>query len=214
MKKAKSTICFAILFLASVWAQPASAQVLVNDGALELEGIFGIGGNTSYFVIDFSGAPSGSGDSFAFGYQWDAPNTTPADGLFEIAANSSLQVGTTDFGGTLGLGLDTLTFGADTDTPDFNVDGRFWTIFADVLENGLVDWNDGPAGFGISGGAPNPDGSLPGALVDGGFVGFRAQTFGAPDVPAIPVSAIPEPSGLLLLGVASLANCARRRRNA
>jgi hypothetical protein len=186
-------------------AQSSRAQVALEDGVLELEGLFGIGSNTSYFVIDFGGSPlsaTGPRDSYAFGYQWDAPDTSAADGLLEIVSQSTLELDTTDFGGDLGLAINTFSYEGDTDTPDFNVDNRFWNTFIGTLSNGDVAWQ--VSDFGIS--------SI--TLTDEAFLGFRAQAFGAAERPAVPVTAIPEPSGLVLLGVASLAGCARRRRSA
>ncbi len=205
MRKPTSVTICTILFLLSVMAQSSRAQVALEDGVLELEGLFGIGSNTSYFVIDFGGSPlsaTGPRDSYAFGYQWDAPDTSAADGLLEIVSQSTLELDTTDFGGDLGLAINTFSYEGDTDTPDFNVDNRFWNTFIGTLSNGNVGWQ--VSDFGIS--------SI--TLTDEAFLGFRAQAFGAAERPAVPVTAIPEPSGLLLLGVASLAGCARRRRSA
>lgn len=205
MRKPTSVTICTILFLLSVMAQSSRAQVALEDGVLELEGLFGIGSNTSYFVIDFGGSPlsaTGPRDSYAFGYQWDAPDTSAADGLLEIVSQSTLELDTTDFGGDLGLAINTFSYEGDTDTPDFNVDNRFWNTFIGTLSNGDVAWQ--VSDFGIS--------SI--TLTDEAFLGFRAQAFGAAERPAVPVTAIPEPSGLVLLGVASLAGCARRRRSA
>lgn len=204
MRKPTSVTICTILFLLSVMAQSSRAQVALEDGVLELEGLFGIGSNTSYFVIDFGGSPlsaTGPRDSYAFGYQWDAPDTSAADGLLEIVSQSTLELDTTDFGGDLGLAINTFSYEGDTDTPDFNVDNRFWNTFIGTLSNGNVGWQ--VSDFGIS--------SI--TLTDEAFLGFRAQAFGAAERPAVPVTAIPEPSGLVLLGVASLAGCARRRRS-
>ncbi len=214
MKKTTALVFSAILFLGSVSAQPSHAQVILNNGVLDLQGTFGNGSNTSYFIVDFGGGPvsaTGPRDSYAFGYQWDAANTTAADGLLEIASASPFAIDTIDFGGSLGLGINTLSFGEDTDTPIFNDDDRFWNFFVGTLDNGIVEWSF--SAFGISGGPENPDGSLPGELTDGAFLGFRAQVFGSGE-PVLPVIAIPEPSTVLLFGFASLAGGALRRRKA
>ena len=208
MRKLTTSIFYAILFLSSMLAQSSSAQVFVNGGALDLDGVFGIGSNTSYFVVDFGGTPESANtprDSFAFGYQFDDPNSTAADGLLAIESASALEVGTTDFGGDLGLGLDSFTFGADTDTPDFGFDNRFFETFVGSLNNGQVDFTSSL--FGIS--------SI--VLEDGDFIGFRANvsTYPEPSVsiaPRIPLVAIPEPSAVMLFGFAALAGSVKRRR--
>ena len=208
MRKITTSAFFALLFLASLFTQSSSAQVLLDDGALELEGLFGIGSNTSFFVVDFGGSPAsatGPRDTYAFGYQFDAPNPTAADGLLDIVAASALEVGTTDFGGNLGLGLNSFTFGADTDTPDFGADSRFFETFVGTLNNGQVDFTS--SGLGIS--------SI--VLEDGDFIGFRANVFdvNVPGIaPLVPVTAIPEPSAVMLLGFVSIVGSVRRRRRA
>lgn len=213
MKKMSSVTLYAVLFFVGSLAQALHGQTTLNVGAIDSQGSFGTGNSKSYFVVDFGGSPAsavGPRDSYAFEFRWDAPNTTPAVGLFSIANDSLLDIQTTDFGGGLGLRLDTLAFGDDTDTPDFDIDSRFWNLFVGTLNSGSVDWVS--ANFGISGGELDENGVLPGALVDGGFVGLRAQAFGAPDRPAIPVTAIPEPSGMVLLGFVAAIGVARRRR--
>ena len=204
MRKPTSVTICAILFLLNVMAQTSHAQVTTEDGVLELEGLFGIGSNTSYFVVDFGGSPvsaTGPRDTYAFGYQWDAPDTSAADGLLEIVSQSTLELDTTDFGGDLGLAINTFSYEGDTDTPDFNEDNRFWTTFVGALTNGEVAWQ--VSDFGIS--------SI--TLTDEAFLGFRAQTFGAAERPVVPVAAIPEPAAVFLLSVAACgASTIRRRR--
>ena len=197
-----------MLFLVSILAQASYAQVTFDDGVLDSEGVFGSGSNSSFFVVDFGGgldtAP-GPRDTYAFEYRWDDPSTTAADGLLDIADSSSLEVETTS-SSSFGLQIDALSFGDDTDTPDFGADSRFWNVLVETEDSRLVE-GELPtfvlADFGISGVT----------LTDGAFIGFRAQQFGAGE-PALPLVAVPEPSGLFLLGFAVAIGNVRRRRTA
>jgi len=212
-KLTTSTFC-AILFLVTVLTQSSSAQVFVNGGVLDLDGLFGIGSNTSYFVIDFGGSPEatpGPRDSYAFGYQYDDPNTTVADALQGLVADGSgLDF---NFGGTpdqgFGLFINSISFGADSDAPDFNLASRFWQFFNGELASGNVLWTGSQVGISS---LPLTDEGLPVApLTDGSFSGFRAQQFDS-GFPRVPLVAIPEPSAVMLLGFASMVGCVRRRR--
>ena len=189
-----------ILVLVSILAQASHAQVTFDDGVLDSEGVFGSGSNSSFFVVDFGGgldtAP-GPRDTYAFEYRWDDPSTTAADGLLDIADSSSLEVETTSF--IFGLRIDTLSFGDDADAPVFDDDNRFWNFFVGTVDDGAVAWTFSNVG---------PSDAI---LTDGAFIGFRAQEFGA-GLPALPLVAVPEPSGLFLLGFAVAIGNVRRRR--
>ena len=220
MRKLTTSVFYAILFLSSMLAQSSLAQVFVNGGELDLDGVFGIGSNTSYFVVDFAGSPdsaTGPGDTYAFGYQFDDP--TRADdallGIIDQSASSlaPLQATFSDFGGgpdgptDPNLFVDSFTFGEDTDTPDFGFDNRFIEVFTGNLNNGSVVFDS--ADFGLS--------SI--TLTGGEFLGFRANvsTFPEPSVsidPRIPLVAIPEPSAVMLFGFAALVGSVKRRRKA
>ena len=220
MRKLTTSAFFAILFLGSMLAQTSSAQVFVNGRELDLEAVFGFGSNTSYFVVDFSGSPplaTGPGDTYAFGYQFDE-STRADDALLGIIGQSAsslapLQATFSDFGGgpdgptDPNLFVDSFTFGEDTDTPDFDFDNRFIEVFTGNLNNGSVDFDS--ADFGLS--------SI--TLTGGEFLGFRANvsTFPEPSVsidPRIPLVAIPEPTGFVVIGLASMMVSLRRRRHA
>ena len=186
MRKLTTSVFYAILFLSSMLAQSSLAQVFVNGGELDLDGVFGVGSNTSYFVIDFGGNPdsaTGPGDTYAFAYQFDDP-TKADEALLALIAESALtsapiEAAFSDFGGgpdgpeDPNLFVDSFTFGEDTDTPDFCVDSRFFELFTTNLVNGSVIFDE-PEGVGIS--------SI--TLIGGEFLGFRAN-----------VSTYPDPSG-------------------
>ena len=186
MRKLTTSAFYAILILGSMLAQSSSAQVFVNGGELDVAGVFGVGSNTSYFVIDFGGNPdsaTGPGDTYAFAYQFDDP-TKADEALLALIAESALtsapiEAAFSDFGGgpdgpeDPNLFVDSFTFGEDTDTPDFCVDSRFFELFTTNLVNGSVIFDE-PEGVGIS--------SI--TLIGGEFLGFRAN-----------VSTYPDPSG-------------------
>lgn len=206
-----------MLFLVSILAQASYAQVTFDDGVLDSEGVFGSGSNSSFFVVDFGGgldtAP-GPRDTYAFEYRWDDPSTTAADGFLDIAASSSLVIGTGNFGteDEPNLFVNSFEFGDDADAPVFDDDNRFWSFFVETEDSRLVQGELPtfvPADFGISGVT----------LTDGAFVGFRVQVFDftgttPPISPALPLVAVPEPSGLFLLGFAVAIGNVRRRRAA
>lgn len=195
-----------MLFLVSILAQASHAQVTFDDGVLDSEGVFGSGSNSSFFVVDFGGgldtAP-GPRDTYAFEYRWDDPSTTAIDGFLDIAASSSLVIGTGNFGteDEPDLFVNSFEFGDDADTPVFADDNRFWNLFVGTVDDGAVAWTFSNVG---------PSGAI---LTDGAFIGFRAQEFGA-GLPALPLVAVPEPSGLFLLGFAVAIGNVRRRRTA
>jgi len=180
------------------------AQVPIGDGVLNVEYTVGSGSNISYVVVDFGGSPAsnpGPGDTYAYGFRWENSATT-ADALLALTGvPGGLEVGVTDFGGSLGLGLDRLAYLGDDDTPVFGDDERFWNFYQGSLGDAVVTW--GLAQVGISGGV----------LTDGSFSGFRAQSFGFTD-PVVPVTnAVPEPNSALcwLIATASVAATRRRR---
>ena len=106
---------------------------------------------------------------------------------------------TTSF--SFGLQIDALSFGDDADAPVFDDDNRFWNFFVGTVDDGAVAWTFSNVG---------PSDAI---LTDGAFIGFRAQEFGA-GLPALPLVAVPEPSGLFLLGFAVAIGNVRRRRTA
>jgi hypothetical protein len=153
-------------------------------GYLDVEYFAGSGANTAYFAVDFAG---NGGDTFAFGYQWDGA-ATAADALLAISASpGGLVMGTTDFGGSLGLGLDRFAYLLNDHEQFWSVDDqRYWKQFVGTYALGDVTW--AVSDFGISG---QP-------LTDGGFNGYLVDLWDSSLVPRLPV-AVPEPSALVLL---------------
>ena len=214
MNKLFTSFVVATLWFSFAVTSCVGSDVIVNGGVLDLEGTFGFGQNTSFFVFDFSGAPEttpGSRDSFAFGYRYDDPDTTVADALQALVADGSgLEF---SFGGSsdegFGLFIEGITFGDASDFPVFDEDDRFWQFFNGTLVDEEVQFTGSLVG--ISSLPLNDDGTPQAPLTDGSFSGFRAQQFDA-GIPSVPVTAVPEPACLLVLFGASVGATARRRR--
>ena len=196
-------VSWMVVLMASLWASAlvSAAPVMsvpLPGGYLDVEYFVGTGANTAYFAVDFAG---NGGDTFAFGYQWDGA-ATAADALLAISAvPGGLVMGTTDFGGSLGLGLDRFAYlGNDHEKTWDAEDQRYWKQFEGIYALGNVTWGD--TNFGISG---QP-------LADGGFNGYLVDLWDSSLVPRLPV-AVPEPAGamLLLVGVGFCLRHMRRR---
>jgi len=180
----------------------ATAQVPLGNGVLDVEYFVGTGSNTSFVVVDFGGSPAsnlGPGDTYAYGFRWET-SATAADALLALTGVAGgLEVDVTDFGGSLGLGVDRLAYLGDDDTPVFGVDNRFWNFYQGSLSASGVTWQISNVGISSA------------DLTDGSFSGFRAQQFGLTD-PIVPVAAVPEPNSALCWLIATLALSTKRRR--
>ena len=179
---------FSAVAVCSVLALAASAQAALFDG-VQIESWTGTGANSAVLVLDFGPAPD---DSYAFGYRWDG-SATSADMVLALdAAPNAPDFDTKDWGPSLGLGINKITY-------DGHVAESNWilTFLGYWLSTDGLNWS--PAQTGVSGRA----------LTNGSWDGFSVEPvndlFEPVNAPVTPASA-PEPMtlGLLLAGGVAL----------
>ncbi len=209
MKVIVSTAACSIILAIAV---PVSATPVLDHplpgGYFNAEYFAGSGANTAYFVIDFGGS---GGSVHGFGYRWDGTQTAD-NALLAIDAAGAFDMTYNNFGtpSQPNLFLDRLTDPPDTDQPDFSVDGRFWDYFLGSYSGSGVGWTE--SNYGISG-RDFVTGNVVQMLSNGGFYGLYASANNLPP-PHLPVSAVPEPSAVMLIwvGGVAVAGAWRRRR--
>lgn len=192
--------------------QPAAA-IPIDGSDLMVEYAAGSGDNSTYFIVDFGGAPSGDQGTYAFEYRWNPGELiTAAAALAELDSAGAFVSDTTYYGTMLGESIDGFSYLGDSHVPGFDDPSwYYWWGDYSAAGGGSVAWSE--AEYGISGLVPN---ALFTAIVDtryieaNGFEGFYSDTyFNAAQPPrtepALPLSAtmVPEPSALLLLVVAA-----------
>lgn len=172
----------------------------------------GSGHDISYLVIDESTLYS-TPLEFVYHYTYDSNNPLTGYSLLtNIAANSSLSVNTTFYGGGLGNSLSSLSYqgGATvtgTNAPDYSV-GTYWSYYnAGGSEVGyaaptLTNWNYANVGMDSR------------YLAPGSWDGWTLASYGAGGIdtpPSVAIAAIPEPSivSFMLLSLVALLPIAR-----
>ncbi len=187
-----------------------------------IEDKFGTGDNISYLVFDWKDG----GPSVAFGYQWDGVKSTEDMFLGLTAATlassteETLYGHWTDFGPALGKFVDGIGYDADEDynkaSPPFGATGVVNTaggvIPIDPGDKYVGNFTGKQFAWSLWVGDVNPfdnvgtnwQGSMTGVsttpLVDDNWYGFSADSFSG-SAPVLPqATAVPEPSGVALLG--------------
>jgi hypothetical protein len=205
---------FAALILAV--APQVRAQFVTVSNFEDVQFWTGSGPNRSVLLMQFGAADAPA--TVAWGYHWSG-SATAASMIFAVAGNitgsgmpsplagadARLTVDGTYFASFDGYFLNSITYNqVGLPAPwsqsvrliedNWDFDGTYPSLY---LQPGNGNWTGNPfaaADVGISGIS----------LTDGGWIGF-AQTDGAdPYVFSQPVSAVPEPSTLLLLGLGAL----------
>lgn len=182
------------------------AQVLPGYAA-------GSGANTSQLVIDFS---ANGGDAFVFDYAYDDP-TTGLDMLLALDAAGDLEVFTTQF--SFGLAIDGFAFAGNSVDIGFDaVTGDFWSYWVDGGFQDLDFMGDFTPDEAVLAGAYTEasvgasDRLLADGSVDGWIVNVSSFNSQGNAATSNPPAAVPEPTGLALLGCAGLVLGNRRRK--
>jgi len=207
MVRFKFCLSAMLLMTAAVVAAPVTT-LPIPGGYLDVSQYVGSGAKTAYYIIDFGG---NGGGKVAYGFRFDSSTLVGIDGMNALDTQGPLNVTYDNFGTTVpnlfvnSLGIDnTLLF----DEPDYNVDGRYWSLWSGVPGNGTIAWNF--ANTGLSG-VDFLSGNVVDLLTDGEIYGFYAGNGSVQ--PGLPLAAIPEPSTwAMLMGVAALAIVRARRR--
>ena len=165
------SVSWLVVLMATLWTSALVHAAPVMDvplpgGYLDVEYFAGAGENTAYFVVDFGG---NGGDTYAFGYHWNGVQTAE-DAMFAIAAAGDLSFTTNNFGSVEqpNLFLALVSYGSESDEPDFGVDGRFWSYSLGTYAAQNVTWS--PSDYGISG-RNFSTGDIEQFIADGGFHG-------------------------------------------
>ncbi|MDP7070126.1 MAG: hypothetical protein QF561_02120 [Phycisphaerales bacterium] len=179
-----------IAILSAAASLPASADLLIDEGdMLDITATVGIGDYTSYAVIDFAAT---GGASVAFEYHW-SDSATAHDMLLALAG-AGLSYDWTDWGS--GIFADNFAFDGDAGDTSF-----YWAhSTASPAGDGMVHWTDAWSSVDAT--------MLGDGLVSGWYNGFNEDYSAIP--PSLPLTAIPAPATVVLLGMACLGG--RRRR--
>jgi len=145
--------------------------------------------NVAVTVIDFGDV------SYAFGYKWSG-SAYGSDMLLALDAQTDLDVQYTDWGGSLGISVDSFSYAGQVATSDWvNTWLGYW-----ASDDG-VTWT--PQATGVSGRALS-DGDWDGWSLETDVVTYTLQN--PPDTPAVP-----EPGSVWLLVAGTLALLNRGR---
>lgn len=160
-----------------------------NGTSVEVEYWAGTGPNMGMLVVDFN-----PGRSYAFGYRWEQA-ATGFDMLGAIADAGGLDFTFTDWGGALGIGINTLQYGAEAmGTVGYPADYVYYYVGRDGLA-----WSESGAGPSHT------------TLANGDWNGWSQQTVGWPGPYSPPLTPVPEPSALALFALGAGALAWRRR---
>lgn len=160
--------------------------------ALDVTAWAGEGENTSYFVVDFEAT---GGSSYAFGYQWSGTETV-LDMINSLTSETAFQAEMTSFG-DFGIFIDNFAYLSNSGDQS-----NYWAhSLAVPMGSGIVDWN--AAGGGVDAEL------LTDGLISGWYNGFN-DDFSVIN-PTLPLTNVPAPAGLAVVGLALVG--ARRRRS-
>lgn len=154
----------------------------------------GQGLNEAILVLDFN-----PGESYAFGYRWtgDAKGYDMLDGLAG-ASGGTLSYTYTDWGGTLGYAIDSITYdGLTMGAGDYPSD---WCAYFTSLDGST--WDEASTGVSYR------------ELDNGDWDGWSQQSEGYPASSVPPVTPVPEPSAMALFVLGGGVAWLRMRRNA
>lgn len=156
----------------------AGATVIDFDGLLvEIEYWAGSGSNEAVVVIDFGT------DSYAFGYKWDGGTTYGKDLMDAVAGAGSF--GYTESGGF----LNTISYDTYSNVGENGWPADWWSYFTSTDGQ---SWALADVGFALR------------ELSDGDWDGWAHQTTADWPPAHLPVTPIPEPAAIALLGLGAL----------
>lgn len=174
-------------------ATTAAADLVIDESigsVLDVTATVGNGESTAYFVIDFGYT---NGDSYAFAYNFDGSAT--AHDAFMAFADIGLSYQFDDFG-EWGYFVNNFAYGNDIGDP-----GNYWAhSLATPDGSGVVDWSDAGSSVDTT--------ALTDGLLSGWYNGFNEDYSAI--VPTLPLTTVPVPGTIALLGIALCSN--RRRR--
>jgi hypothetical protein len=160
----------------SPWGNFGASDGFASHDAV-IEYWAGSGRNEAVVVIDFGT------DSYAFGYRWDEGTKSGKDLLDAVAAAGSLDY--TEAGGFLA----TLSYGTHLEQGQGGWPDDWWSYF--ISEDG-VNWVASDVGFTAR------------ELSNGVWDGWARQTTDAWPAAHLPVTPVPEPCTVALLGLGAL----------
>ena len=161
--------------------------------ALDVTAWAGEGENTSYFVVDFEAT---GGSSYAFGYQWSGTETV-LDMINNLTSETAFQAEMTSFG-DFGIFIDNFAYLSDSGDQS-----NYWAhSLATPTGSGIVDWT--AAGGGVDAEL------LTDGLISGWYNGFN-DDFSVIN-PTLPLTNVPAPAGLAVVGLALVDTRRRRSR--
>lgn len=200
-----------VMLLAGLATVPARAELATVSDFSDILFWTGSGTKKSTLVLQFGAGETPT--SIAWGYRWDDPTTTAADMVFALAgADARLAIDADYFSNWNAYFINSFDYdqvglpspwsqGARSMANDFDNDLgiAFYTFVADP-PNASGAWPMA-SGFSVA-----SVGMADARLADGGWYGFLIQeydanfAFPATVTFAQPVSAVPEPSGIALVG--------------
>ncbi len=186
MFRIKLSLFTFLIITATASAAPVTTLPLPG-GYLDVSQYVGSGTKTAYYILDFGG---NGGGKVAYGFRFDSSTLVGIDGMNALDTLGPLNATYDNFGTIMmpNLFLNSLGNGQYFDQPDFNVDGRYWSLWSGVPGNGTISWNF--ANTGLSG-VDFLSGNVVDLLTDGEIYGFYAGD--GIIAPSFPIAAIPEP---------------------
>jgi hypothetical protein len=170
-------------------ALAAITSMATADLSLDIAASAGSGAYTSYAVIDF-GATAGS--SYAFAYSW-SEDASVHDMLLALQ-DVGLTYAWTDWG--TGYFTDNFAYAGDAGEPTF-----YWAHSLGTIAGDDAGWSDAWSSVDMT---PLSDG-----MISGWYNGFNDDYSAIP--PSLPLSDVPGPATVILLGMAVVGSRHRRR---
>ena len=188
-----SKICIACIgAVLAVATSSVSADLVIDEAnglILDITASAGTGSSTAYFVIDFDFT---GGDSYAFAYRFNGDAT--AHDAFVAFGDLGLSYTFDDYG-EWGIFANNFAWGPDVGDVD-----NYWAhSLAAPDGSGIVNWSDAVSSVDMT--------DLSNGLLSGWYNGFNEDFSAIP--PSMPLTAVPAPGILALLG---LSLCVQRRR--